>query len=56
MCVKISCNQCGLTTWKGCGQHVAQVLRNVPISKRCKCKMNLEISSCKTNFIQFKMY
>ncbi|CAF3719435.1 unnamed protein product [Rotaria sordida] len=38
MCMKIRCNQCGLITWKGCGQHIAQVLRDVPMAQRCNCR------------------
>jgi len=35
MCRAVKCRTCGKTTWAGCGQHVEQVLRGVPESKRC---------------------
>lgn len=35
MCSPITCRICGKTTWTGCGQHVDQVMRNVPASQRC---------------------
>ncbi len=35
MCRAVRCRKCGKTTWAGCGQHVAQVMRSVPASERC---------------------
>lgn len=35
MCRPTSCRTCGKTTWAGCGQHVDQVMRNVPAGNRC---------------------
>lgn len=35
MCYAVTCKTCGKTTWAGCGQHVDQVMRGVPASKRC---------------------
>ena len=35
MCSPVKCRTCGKTTWSGCGQHVDQVMRNVPKSDRC---------------------
>lgn len=35
MCRAVTCRKCGKTTWAGCGQHVEQVMRNVPKSERC---------------------
>ncbi|MDA8033106.1 MAG: hypothetical protein M0T71_02895 [Actinomycetota bacterium] len=32
----MNCRKCGKTTWAGCGQHVQQVLRNVPAADRCQ--------------------
>ncbi|WP_344674136.1 hypothetical protein [Microbacterium dextranolyticum] len=31
----MTCTTCGKTTWAGCGQHVDQVMRNVPAAQRC---------------------
>jgi hypothetical protein len=35
MCSAVTCRTCGKTTWAGCGQHVDQVMRRVPASRRC---------------------
>ncbi|KAI8595226.1 hypothetical protein EDD21DRAFT_391766 [Dissophora ornata] len=37
MCYAVKCNQCGKTTWRGCGQHVEQVMKDVPKSQQCEC-------------------
>ena len=36
MCSAVTCRKCGKTTWAGCGQHVDQVMRNVPKSQQCQ--------------------
>ena len=35
MCRPVSCNQCGKTTWAGCGQHVSSVKAVVPAGQWC---------------------
>ncbi|HEY8911978.1 hypothetical protein [Lacisediminihabitans sp.] len=35
MCQAVTCSECGKVTWAGCGQHVDEVMRNVPIAERC---------------------
>ncbi|KAD4059865.1 hypothetical protein GD627_01900 [Arthrobacter yangruifuii] len=37
MCRAATCRKCGKTTWAGCGNHVDQVMRNVPKGERCTC-------------------
>jgi len=37
MCRTATCQACGKATWAGCGNHVDQVMRNVPPSRRCTC-------------------
>lgn len=37
MCMKIDCDQCEKPTWKGCGKHIEQALKDVPVDERCKC-------------------
>lgn len=37
MCSPATCRQCDKATYRGCGQHVDQVLRGVPASGRCTC-------------------
>ncbi len=35
MCSAVTCRECGKTTWAGCGQHVDEVMKNVPPAQRC---------------------
>lgn len=35
MCHAVRCRICGLTTWAGCGRHVAAVKARVPPSQWC---------------------
>ncbi|WP_298888623.1 hypothetical protein [uncultured Serinicoccus sp.] len=35
MCRAVTCRTCGRTTWAGCGQHVDQVRRGVPVGRWC---------------------
>lgn len=37
MCRAVTCKRCGKTTWAGCGQHVDDVMKNVPNQDRCTC-------------------
>ncbi|ESN90026.1 hypothetical protein HELRODRAFT_194728 [Helobdella robusta] len=37
MCMKTQCEKCQKTTWKGCGKHVEEVMKDVPESERCTC-------------------
>lgn len=37
MCQRVTCRQCGKFTYRGCGQHVDQVLAGVPATQRCSC-------------------
>ncbi|HET9655620.1 MAG TPA: hypothetical protein VFP72_09720 [Kineosporiaceae bacterium] len=37
MCSAATCRTCGKTTWRGCGQHVQQVMAAVPKNERCTC-------------------
>lgn len=37
MCSKATCRKCGKTTWRGCGNHVDQVMAGVPKAQRCTC-------------------
>lgn len=38
MCQRTTCRTCGKATYRGCGQHVDQVLAAVPASQRCTCR------------------
>lgn len=35
MCRAVVCEQCGKTTWAGCGEHIEEALRDVPAAQRC---------------------
>lgn len=37
MCQRVQCPKCGRPSWVGCGQHVEQVLGEVPKAQRCQC-------------------
>ena len=37
MCHRVVCRTCGKPTWAGCGQHIEEVLHDVPPAKRCPC-------------------
>ena len=37
MCKRIDCSKCGKPSFAGCGQHIEQVLGDVPKDKRCRC-------------------
>lgn len=38
MCQRVTCKSCGKPTYAGCGRHIEQVLGDVPVDKRCKCR------------------
>ncbi|UJR21467.1 hypothetical protein I4U23_024552 [Adineta vaga] len=48
MCMKTDCDTCGKPTWKGCGQHIEQALKDVPIDDRCKCPRGASAALSKT--------
>ena len=35
MCRPVTCEVCGKTTWKGCGQHIDKVKASVPADQWC---------------------
>lgn len=41
MCMKIECAKCDKPTWKGCGKHIEQALKDVPAEERCQCPKDL---------------
>mgnify|MGYP001616067726 CR=1 FL=1 len=42
MCRRVDCSKCGKPTFAGCGAHVEQVLRDVPVSDRCDCQQKTD--------------
>lgn len=45
MCRPATCRTCHKATYKGCGQHVEQVLKSVPKNQRCTCSVNVRDTS-----------
>lgn len=45
MCRPVSCKKCNKTTWAGCGQHVDEVMANVPRAQQCTCSPDVSASS-----------
>ena len=37
MCTAVTCAACGRPSYVGCGDHVEQVLGDVPATERCTC-------------------
>ena len=37
MCTPDRCSRCTKTTWKGCGQHVDDIMNSVSLAQRCTC-------------------
>ncbi|MGX1804130.1 hypothetical protein ACWIGI_00320 [Nocardia sp. NPDC055321] len=37
MCQRIVCQGCGKPSFQGCGEHVEEVLGDVPTAQRCAC-------------------
>ena len=48
MCMKIDCDQCEKPTWRGCGKHIEQALKDVPVDERCKCPRDSPASTSTT--------
>jgi len=38
MCHRVRCSKCGKPSWAGCGAHVEEALRGVPVAERCRCR------------------
>ena len=38
MCRRVECRDCGRPTFAGCGQHIEQVLGDIPPDERCHCR------------------
>ncbi|KIM59420.1 hypothetical protein SCLCIDRAFT_1217768 [Scleroderma citrinum Foug A] len=36
-CYAVKCENCGKTTWKGCGRHIDSVMQDVKEEDRCEC-------------------
>ncbi len=37
MCYPVPCTNCGKVTWDGCGEHVQDVMAQVPSAQQCTC-------------------
>ncbi|WP_088287884.1 hypothetical protein [Kineosporia sp. A_224] len=51
MCRAATCPACSKTTWKGCGQHVDQVMRSVPKNDRCRCTAEMKAAAQPPSFL-----
>lgn len=40
MCYRVTCPKCDRPSFSGCGRHVEQVLRDVPVEERCSCRQH----------------
>ena len=38
MCRRVECQSCQKPTYAGCGMHIEQVLGDVPLDRRCRCR------------------
>jgi hypothetical protein len=45
MCRPATCRTCNKATYKGCGQHVEQILKDVPKNQRCSCAPGIRDTS-----------
>jgi hypothetical protein len=45
MCRPATCRTCNKATYKGCGEHVEQVLKDVPRNERCTCSPDVRDTS-----------
>lgn len=37
LCLKVQCDRCNKITWKGCGRHAEEVMKDVEEEDKCKC-------------------
>ncbi|KAL1839082.1 hypothetical protein VTJ49DRAFT_1883 [Mycothermus thermophilus] len=42
MCMSATCPTCNKKTWRGCGNHIASVLSDVPEDEWCTCEPKVE--------------
>jgi len=42
MCSRVICPRCQKPSFVGCGRHVEQVLGDVPVGQRCRCRETAE--------------
>ena len=38
MCSPIRCDTCSKIGWAGCGQHVDEVMADIPVQEQCTCR------------------
>lgn len=39
MCYVITCQKCNKLSWRGCGNHLESIKKQIPINNRCNCKL-----------------
>lgn len=50
MCRPVTCKKCNKTTWAGCGQHVDEVMADVPAANQCTCDATASVGPKKGFF------
>lgn len=50
MCKAVVCKKCQKTTWAGCGEHVDEVMRDVPRAQQCVCAQQGSADSASSGF------
>ena len=57
MCQRMTCQDCGKPSFRGCGRHVEQVLGDVAPGDRCQCGTRqakaASCDSCGTGFVDW---
>lgn len=51
MCSPATCSRCNKVTWSGCGQHVDDVMRNVPQDRQCTCDSTAATGTSGSGFL-----
>ena len=54
MCIKTKCKSCGKITWEGCGNHVKEILKNVPRKSLCSGWKNKKCPENKSYVLNIK--
>ena len=37
MCIRVVCPKCKKYTYSGCGKHIKEALKGLPVDQICKC-------------------
>jgi hypothetical protein len=56
MCSRVTCAQCGKPSFVGCGRHVEEVLGDVPLEERCRCREKPESEQAERTSILRRLF